>query len=69
MESPSRLGLWALLRTGFYSEWGSLGGLDGKESACNAGDPGSITESGRFPGEGNVNPLGYSCLENSMCLE
>ena len=28
---------WALLRTGFYSEWGSLGGLDGKESACNAG--------------------------------
>ena len=30
---------WALLQTGFYSEWGSFGDLDGKESACNAGDP------------------------------
>ena len=43
--------------------------MSGKESACNAGDLGSITESGRFPGEGNVNPLGYSCLENFICLE
>ena len=40
--------------------------LSGKESACNAGDPGSITESGRSPGEGNGNPLQYSCLENPM---
>jgi len=36
----------------------------GKESACNAGDPGSVTGSGRSPGEGNGNPLQYSCLEN-----
>ena len=39
---------------------------DGKESACNAGDPGSIPGSGRAPGEGNGNPLQYSCLENPM---
>ena len=37
-----------------------------KQSACNAGDPGSIPGSGRFPGEGNGNPLQYSCLENPM---
>ena len=39
---------------------------DGKESAYNAGDQGSITGSGRSPGEGNGNPLQYCCLENSM---
>ena len=38
----------------------------GKESARNAGDPGSIPESGRSSEEGNGNPLQYSCLENSM---
>ena len=38
----------------------------GKESACNAGDPGLIPELGRSPGEGNGNPLQYSCLENPM---
>ena len=38
----------------------------GKESAYNAGDPVSIPGSGRFPGEGNDNPLQYSCLENPM---
>ena len=38
----------------------------GKESACSAGDPGSIPGSGRSPGEGNDNPLQYSCLENPM---
>ena len=38
----------------------------GKESACNAGDPGFIPGLGRFPGEGNGNPLQYSRLENSM---
>ena len=38
----------------------------GKESACNAGDMGSIPGSGRSPGEGNDNPLQYSCLENPM---
>ena len=39
-------------------------GSDGKASAYNAGDPGSIPGSGRSPGEGNGNPLQYSCLEN-----
>ena len=42
------------------------GGPDGKASACNAGDLGSIPGSGRSPGEGNGNPLRYSCLENPM---
>ena len=41
-------------------------GSDGKESAYNAGDAGSIPGSGRSPGEGNGNPFQYSCLENSM---
>ena len=36
------------------------------ESACNVGDPGLIPWSGRSPGEGNGNPLQYSCLENPM---
>ena len=39
---------------------------DGKASACNAGDVGSIRGSGRSPGEGNSNPLQYSSLENPM---
>ena len=39
---------------------------DGKASACNAGDPGSVPGSGRSPGEGNGNPLQYSYLENPM---
>ena len=38
----------------------------GKDSVCNAGDPGSIPGLGRFPGEGNGNPFQYSCLENSI---
>ena len=42
------------------------GGSDSKESACNAGDLGSISGSGRFPGEGNGYPLECSCLENPM---
>ena len=41
-------------------------GSDGKESACNAKDPGLIPGLGRFPGEGTGKPLQYSCLENSM---
>ena len=41
------------------------GSSDGRESACKAGDPGSIPELGRAPGEGSGNPQ-YSCLENSM---
>ena len=42
------------------------GGSDGKESACSAGDLSSIPGSERFYGEGNGNPLQYSCLVNSM---
>ena len=42
------------------------GGSDGKESACNVEDQGSIPGSGRSPGEGNGNPLQYSCLKNSI---
>ena len=42
------------------------GGSEGKESACNTGDLGSIPELGRSPGKGNGNPLQYSCLENPM---
>ena len=42
------------------------GGWDGKASAYNAGDLGSISGSGRSPGEGNGNPLQYSYLENPM---
>ena len=45
---------------------GFPGGSDGKESARNAGDPGSIPGSGKSPGEGNGNPLQYSCLGNPM---
>ena len=42
------------------------GGTDGKASVYNAGDPGSIPGSGRYPGEGSGNPLQYYCLENLM---
>ena len=44
-------------------------GLDGEESTCNAEDQGSISGSGRSSGEGNGNPLQYSCLENSKDRE
>ena len=54
-----------------YSSWlliflGFPGGSEVKASAWNAGDPGSIPGLGRSPGEGNGNPLQYSCLENPM---
>ena len=42
------------------------GGLDGKVSAYNVGDPGSIPVLGRSPGEGNGNPFQYFCLKNPM---
>ena len=45
---------------------GFPGGSEVKASAWNAGDPGLIPGSGRSPGEGNGNPLHYSCLENPM---
>jgi len=44
-------------------------GSDGKESACNVGDPGQISVSGRSSGQEYGNPLHYSCLENSMDRE
>ena len=49
--------------TGFPS------GSHSEESVCNAADLGSIPGSGRSPGEGNGNPLQYSCLENSRTEE
>ena len=49
-----------------YSGLGFPGGSAGKESACNAGDLGSIAELGRSPGEGKRYPLQYSGLKNSM---
>ena len=45
---------------------GFPGSSEVKASACKAGDPGSIPGLGRSPGEGNGNPLQYSCLENPM---
>ena len=68
LENPSDGGAWwaavygvAQSRTRL-SDWTE----DGKESACNVGDLGSILGSGRSPGERNCNPLQYPCLENSM---
>ena len=55
---------------GFAIRLGSVqgfpGGSDGKASAYNVGGPGSISGLGRSSGEGNGNPLQYSCLENPM---
>ena len=48
---------------------GFPGGSDSRESACSIRELGSIPRSARPPGEGNVNPLQYSCLENSMDRE
>ena len=45
---------------------GFPGGSAGKETACNAGNPGFIPGSGRYPGQGHGNPLQYSCLRNPM---
>ena len=49
-----------------HVKMGFPGGPDGKESACNVGDLGSNPELGRWLGEGNGNPIQYSCLENLM---
>ena len=50
----------------YLESMGFPGGSNSKETACNAGDPGSIPGSGRSLGEGNGSPLQYSCMENSM---
>ena len=60
---------FVLVALSLYLHWqhgGFPGGSDGKASACNAGHQGSIPGLGRSPGEGNGNPLQYSCLENPM---
>ena len=49
-----------------FLNMGLPGGSDGKESTCDAGDPGSIPGLGGSPGESNGYPLQYSCLENPM---
>ena len=59
-RGPGRHGGFANLLMGFP------GGSEVKAPACNAGDLGLIPGSERFPGEGNGNPLQYSCLENPM---
>ena len=51
---------------GLSTTWGFSGGSDGKESACNVGDLGSIPGLGRSSRDGNRYPLQYSCLENTM---
>ena len=60
--------LMAETLSGVYTNlpMGFPGGSDGKESACNARDPGLIPGTGRFPGEENGYPLPYSCLEKPM---
>ena len=57
---------WGFLYLQVFQTSGFPDGSDGKASACNAGDLGSIPGLGRSPGEGNGNPLQYSCLENPM---
>ena len=54
------------IREGVVKTMGFPDGSEVKASTSNAGDPGSIPGLGRSPGEGNGNPLQYSCLENSM---
>ena len=59
--------LTSLLHLSVFIKIGaSLVAQRAEESACHAGDPGSIPGSGRCPGEGNGSPLQYSCLENPM---
>ena len=69
-ECEKELQLWSSTELDFFypvmCQEGFPGGSDGKESACNLGDPGVIPGLERSPGEANGNPLQYSCLENSM---
>ena len=62
--------LWLLMGGGVRcSDMGFPGGSGSKECACNAGDLGSLPGLGRCPGDGNSNPLQYSCLEKSMDIK
>ena len=63
-QNSIKLKEWYLKPT--LQDIGFPGGSEVKASAWNAGDLGSIPELGRSPGEGNGNPLQYSCLENPM---
>ena len=58
--------VWAFFGIDFLWDAVFPCGSDGKASACNAGDPGSIPGLGRSPGEGNGNLLQHSCVENPM---
>ena len=63
-KTQTRLSNWTELWARFQFIFPD--GSDDEESACNAGDPDSIPGLGRSPGEGNGNPLQYSCLKNPM---
>ena len=65
-DCQDRLSVWSLLRLLIETLAYFPVGSDGKASVCNVRDLGSIPGLGRFPGEGNGNPLQYSCLENPM---
>ena len=65
--TQSRTRLKWLSSSGSSTQWSVFpGGSEGKESACNVWDLGSVPGLGRSPGEWNGNPLQYSCLENPM---
>ena len=75
LENPRDGGAWWAAVSGVAQSWTRLKLLSSNraslvaqmvKSACSAGDLGSIPRSGRYPGEGNDNPLQYSCLENSV---
>ena len=63
LEAVPKFKFQSLLK---WDWWLFLGGSQGKESACHAGDPGSISRSRRSPGEGNGYPFQYSCLGNPI---
>ena len=66
LDDVTKLNCTKFYLIGLMKIKGFPGGSDGKVSACNVGDPGSISGSGRSPGEGNGNPLQHSCQENPM---
>ena len=63
MDHSAYAGVYPIVLSDFS---GSPGGSDGKESACSVGNLDTIPGLGRSPGEGNGNPLQYSCLEDPM---
>ena len=66
LQNCEKLNLLFKQRSLFHFTMATPGGSDSKESACNAGDLGSIPGSRRSPGGGHGNPLQYSCLENPV---